>query len=118
MNGIRVSIFLLFLSACQAETVPLLRGQVENAGYLGDSILVELRGIQGDQPHQAAVATSGSFEFRDLRGGTYTLRLTTLNGEPICEQVVEISPLTGEVSIRLPQPALARPGSGTISRPG
>ena len=28
MNGIRVSIFLLFLSACQAETVPLLRGSL------------------------------------------------------------------------------------------
>ena len=115
MNGIRVSIFLLFLSACQAETVPLLRGQVENAGYLGDSILVELRGIQGDQPHQAAVATSGSFEFRDVRDGTYTLRLTTLNGEPICEQIVEIRPFTGELSIRLPKHPVARPVSGTIS---
>ncbi len=107
MNGIRVSIFLLFLSACQAETVPLVRGQVENAGYLGDSILVELRGIQGDQPHQAAVATSGSFEFRDVRAGTYTLRL--------CEQIVEIRPFTGELSIRLPKRPVARPVSGTIS---
>jgi len=115
MNGIRVSIFLLFLSACQAETVPLVRGQVENAGYLGDGILVELRGIQGDQPHQAAVATSGSFEFRDVRAGTYTLRLTTLNGETICEQIVEILPFTGELSIRLPKRPAARPVSGTIS---
>src|SRR5260221_3399539 len=101
MNGIRVSIFLLFLSACQAETVPLVRGQVENAGYLGDSILVELRGIQGEQPHQAAVATSGSFEIRGVRGGAFTLRITKLNGESLFEQIVAILPLTRELSIRV-----------------
>ena len=115
MNGIRVSIFLLFLSACQAETVPLVRGQVENAGYLGDSILVELRGIQGDNPYQTPVASSGLFEFRDVKSGTYTLRLTTLGGDLICQEIVNILPFTGELSIRLPKLPTARPISGTIS---
>ena len=116
MNGIRVFIFLLFLSACYAETVPLVRGRVESdVGYLGTGILAELRGIQGEQPYQASVGNSGSFEFRDVRGGTYTLLLTTLGGDLICEQLVEIMAFTGELSIRLPKLSPARPISGTIS---
>jgi tetratricopeptide (TPR) repeat protein len=116
MNGIRVSILLLFLSACQAETLQIVRGRVENdVSYLGNGILAELRGIQGDAPYQAPVANSGSFEFRDVKTGTYTLRLTTMRGDPICEELVNILAFTGELSIRLPKLSQARPISGTIS---
>ncbi len=118
MNGIRVFILVLFLSVCYAETVPLVRGRVETeAVFVGNDLLVELRAADGrlDSLYQSSVANSGTFEFRDVKGGTYTLRLTTMRGDVVSEQLVDLFPFSGELCIRLPKRSAARPGSGTVS---
>src|SRR5260221_74645 len=119
MSGIRVSILIFFfMSLCQGENVPLVRSHVESESpFVGNDLLVELRGVSGrpESGYQASVTSSGGFEFRDVKGGAYTMRLNTMRGETICEQLVDLLPYSGELSIRMPKALGARPGSGVIS---
>ena len=118
MNGIRVFIFVLSLCMGLAETVPLVRGRLEtDAVFVGNDLLVELRAADGrlNSSYQASVANSGTFEFRDVKGGSYTLRLTTMRGDTVTEQLVDLFTFSGELCIRLPKRFTAQPGSGTVS---
>lgn len=116
MNGIRVSILLLLLSVCGAETLSVVRGNLESdSPLMGNNLYVELQ----DDGHAGArmqthVGGDGSFVFRGVSSGRYTLRVTTFNGDTICDQFVDLSqavPLT----IRLPEDRRARPVSGLVS---
>jgi Tfp pilus assembly protein PilF len=117
MNGIRVSIFALLLSICQAEMIQVVRGHVESdLPFLGTDLTAELDEIGGKAPAQhASVAGDGAFEFRNVSSGRYNLRLTTLRGDTICQQWVEVFSFTGELSIRLPKRAPAHQGAPTVS---
>jgi tetratricopeptide (TPR) repeat protein len=116
MNGIRVSIVALLLTACQAETLPVLRGRVESdQAFLGIDYTVELEERTRSGPrYDAAVTNDGSFEIRDVPAGHYNLRLM-LRGDTVCEQLVDVRQYVGQISIRLPSRSSSRPGSGTVS---
>ena len=117
MNGIRVSILVLILSICRAETLPVLRGHVESdSTFQGNEYSVELEERTRSGPrYDAPVAYDGSFEIRDVVGGQYNLRVLTLRGDTVAEQLLDVRQFVGQISIRLPSRKSARPGSGTVS---
>jgi tetratricopeptide (TPR) repeat protein len=121
MNGIRASILVIMIVAilaqCQAETVTVLRGRVEgDSAFLGNDYRVELENhTHIAARYDAAVHNDGSFEIRDVPSGTYNLRLTTLLGETINEQLLEVHQFDGQISIKLPSRRSERPGTGTVS---
>jgi Tfp pilus assembly protein PilF len=117
MNGIRVSILALILSICQAESLPVLRGRVESdSAFLGNEYSVELEDRTRNGPrYDAPVAYDGSFEIRDVAAGQYNLRLLTLRGDTVAEQLLDVRQFVGQISIRIPSRRSARPGSGTVS---
>ena len=117
MNGIRVSILALILSICRAETLPVLRGHVESdSAFSGNeySVALEERTRSGPR-YEAPVAYDGSFEIRDVVGGQYNLRVLTLRGDTVAEQILDVRQFVGQLSIRLPKRLSAQPGSGTVS---
>ncbi len=119
MNGIRVCIFALCLTLCHAELVPVLRGRVETQSPgLGNELLVDFQDhsrIRTQTPMQASVAHDGTFEFRDLAGGSYDLRVTTLRGDVLYEEMVDLHSYSTQLTIRLPSPKSDKPGAGTVS---
>ena len=121
MNGIRVSILVIMVAAIlshgQAESVTVLRGRVEgDFAFLGNDYRVELENhTHIAARYDAAVHNDGSFEIRDVPSGTYNLRLTTLLGETINEQLLEVHQFDGQISIKLPSRRSERPGTGTVS---
>jgi Tfp pilus assembly protein PilF len=117
MNGIRVSILVLILSICHGETLPVLRGHVESdSAFLGNEYSVELEERTRSGPrYDAPVAYDGSFEIRDVVGGQYNLRVLTLRGDTVAEQLLDVRQFVGQISIRLPSRKSERPGSGTVS---
>ena len=117
MNGIRVSILVLMLSICQAETLPVLRGRVESdSSFLGNEFSVELEDRTRSGPrYDAPVAYDGTFEIRDVASGQYSLRILTLRGDTVAEQFLDVRQFVGQISIRIPSRHSARPGSGTVS---
>jgi len=116
MNGIRVSILLLLLSICRAETLSVVRGNVESeSSLIGNNLCVELEEAgQGGMRIQSHVATDGSFILRNVSNGRYTLRVTTFHGATIYEQFVDLN-YGGPLTIRLPERQRARPASGLVS---
>src|SRR5882762_3713001 len=117
MNGILVSLLLFMASLCPAETVHLVRGRVQSEiAHLGSDMLAELENLDRRGPaNHSQVGGDGSFEFRDVATGRHALRITTLYGDIICEQMVDVFNYGTELSIRLPKRDSERPGSGTIS---
>jgi tetratricopeptide (TPR) repeat protein len=117
MNGIRVSIFVILLSIGQAETLTVLRGRVESEStFLGVDYRVQLEDhTRMGSRYDAAVANDGSFEIRDVTSGTYNLRVTTMLGDTVCEQLLDVHQFAGQISIRLPSRHSSQPGSGTVS---
>jgi len=116
MNGIRVSILLLLLTVCRAETLSVVRGNLESdSSLIGSNLYVELvDGSNGGMRIQSHVGSDGSFDFRNIAPGRYTLRVTNFHGGTIWEQFVDLShgnPLT----IQLPPRRTARPVSGLVS---
>ena len=118
MNGIRVSVLLLFVSVCQADNIPLVRGRVESeAIFMGNDMVIELRPVDArlDSSYQSSITNTGGFELRDVKSGTYTLRVTSMRGDTISEQMVDLFPYSGELSIRLPKLSSGRPGTSSCT---
>jgi tetratricopeptide (TPR) repeat protein len=64
--------------------------------------------------HRADVQFDGTFQMRDVRSGVYTLRVTTLTGTVIQQDLVNVAPQTGPLIVRLR--TLSKPSApGTIS---
>lgn len=86
------------------STVPFHEYMVE-VGDLGRSTDTRRTEVQWD----------GTFQLRDIHAGTYTLRVTTLNGELVHQELVTVAPQTGPLTIRLPEPRAKPSAPGTIS---
>ena len=77
---------------------------------------VELAGVSNpNDRHRVDVQSDGSFQLRDIRTGEYTLRVTTLRGEPVHQELVTVGPHTGPVTVRLPAFDRTPSAPGTIS---
>jgi len=104
-------------SLCPAETLNLVRGRVQSdVAHLGSDMVAEIENLDRRGPvNRSGVGGDGSFEFHDVPTGRHALRITTLYGDIICEQMVDVLNYGTELSIRLPKRSSERPGTGTIS---
>ena len=64
-----------------------------------------------NETHRVDVQFDGSFQIRGIRPGTYTLRVTTLSGTVVHQELVTVAPQAGPLTVRLP-------ASGKHSAPG
>jgi tetratricopeptide (TPR) repeat protein len=119
MNGIRLFAFALLLTVCHAEFVPVVRGRVESdSPGLGNELMVAVTDHERGRTQsriQVSVAHDGTFELRDLPGGMYDLHVTTLRGDVLYEETVDIHSFTTQLTVRLPSPRSEKPGTGTVS---
>ena len=117
MNGIRVSMLFLFLSLCPADTMQIVRGRVQgDIDPMGSSMMAELENLDHQTTSiRVVVGGDGSFEFREVTSGRYTLRVTTMFGDTLCQQMVDVLTYGNELTIRLPTRSTERPVTGTIS---
>ena len=68
-----------------------------------------------NQTQRVGVNADGRFEFRDVAPGEYVLHVTTLRGEPVCEQYVTVYQHISEVEVRLPESPRRPSAPGTVS---
>jgi tetratricopeptide (TPR) repeat protein len=120
VNGIRVSIvsiLALLLPLAYGETVLMVRGRLESdIAFLQADLTVELQDhSRGSFAAQSTVGNDGSFELRNVPTGLYYLRVVSLRGDIVCEQIVDVLPYTGELTVRLPKRSGSHPGAGTVS---
>ena len=77
---------------------------------------VELAGMShATDTYRVDVRFDGSFQLRGIPSGEYTLRVTTLDGEPVHQELVTVNPQTGPVTVRLPAFARKPSAPGTVS---
>jgi tetratricopeptide (TPR) repeat protein len=86
------------------STVPFHEYLVE-VGDLGHSTDTRRTEVQFD----------GTFQLRDIHPGTYTLRVTTLDGELVHQELVTVAPQTGPLTIRLPAPRTKPSAPGIVA---
>lgn len=86
------------------EPVPLHEFRVELAdlNHSGDT-------------HRADIGFDGSFQLRDVRSGTYMLRVATFRGDLVHQEVVSVTPQAGILTVRLPASTRKPSAPGTIS---
>ena len=116
MNGIRASILFVSFSIVHAQTISTVHGRIESSqNFLGTDYTVELEDRARPGPrYEAAVSFDGSFEIRNLAAGQYNLRLLN-RGDVVCEQFMDSQHAVGQLTIRLPEPPITRPGRATVS---
>jgi tetratricopeptide (TPR) repeat protein len=67
------------------------------------------------ETHRADVRFDGTFQLRDVRPGSYTLRVTTLHGDPVHEELVTVAPHGAPLTVHLASPANKPAAPGTVS---
>lgn len=70
---------------------------------------------QASGVHRVDVQFDGSFQLRDIRSGVYALRVTTLYGGLVHQELVTVTPQTGTLTVRLPELSRKPSAPGTIS---
>jgi tetratricopeptide (TPR) repeat protein len=110
-------VYLCIPSRAQSIDISTLKGELRS-----DSIIpfheywVELLDLNhNNDTHRVDVQFDGTFQLRDIRSGPYTLRVTTLHGELVHQELVTVAPQTGPLTVRLPAPAGKPSAPGTIS---
>jgi len=94
-----------------------IRGTVvHQAGTRVDGLTVELAGINGDTAiARASVSSNGDFEFPNIPGGQYDLRVTDVGGGVLQQQLITVRSSFENVEVRLPQNSSEKPAAGTVS---
>ena len=113
------AILFIELSSSLAAGIPVVRGQLHPPVHeLVQGLCVILEGVSSHvQTAQADVRGDGSFEFRDIPTGDYTLLVTDGRGLTVCQHSVTIQDHMPEFENRLPEREFDRGGarSGTVS---
>lgn len=116
--AVLVLIVLLGISGwSQSPEVSSLRGELQSDSPISfHEFWVELADAShfGDT-HRTDVQFDGSFHVRDIRAGEYMLRVTTLSGELVHQELVTVSAQTGSLTVRLLGLGRKRSAPGTIS---
>jgi len=65
--------------------------------------------------HRVDVQFDGSFQLRDIRSGSYMLRVTNLQGDLVHQELVTVTSQAGPLTVRLPASARKPSVPGTVS---
>jgi tetratricopeptide (TPR) repeat protein len=99
------------------ETIANVKGELhsDKPVYFPD-FWIELGAVdRASDTHRQPVQFDGSFQLRDIRAGQYVLRVTSLNGDPVHQELVNVFPQAGPLNVRLPGPSQKPSMPGTIS---
>jgi len=88
-----------------AAEIPLVRGRVRSANHeVVEGLFVSMEGASSHlRTGQADIRIDGSFEFREIPTGDYTLRVTDGSGQTVCQEYVTVREPVAEFEIRLPE---------------
>jgi hypothetical protein len=105
--------------AASQELIPVLRGEVKNLA-LGEErgLWVEVENTERrHMVERTPVQVDGSFEFRGLTSGSYSVRIVTqLGGERLVEQLMTLHNSAGPLELRMPKRRdVQHPGTGIVS---
>ncbi len=108
---------LVFPSWSQSSERSTIRGELRSDAPVSlHEYWLELTDVNhSDDVHRVDVQFDGSFQVRDIRFGVYTLRVTTLDGGLVHQELVTVTPQTGILTVRLPELARKPSAPGTIS---
>src|ERR1700693_1378957 len=82
----------------------------------GNHLIVDLiDSLNGKKLSRAYVGGDGSFEFRDVAAGLYSVELAESGGDPIQQQAVSLRSNGDQIEIRLPAREKAAGSGGTVS---
>lgn len=81
----------------------------------GNHLIVSLTDSTHRETVRAYLGNDGSFEFRNVTTGWYTVEIGTVGGDPIQQQMVSIESGGDPLEIRLPGRVKKPVGSGTVS---
>jgi len=115
--------FFFFISmaipgmAQDTRILSYVKGTVVSGEQLsGNHLVVELiESLSEKRLARAYVGADGSFEFRDVAAGVYSVELEASSGEPIQRQTVTLRFNGDQIEIRLPAPESNAARSGTVS---
>jgi tetratricopeptide (TPR) repeat protein len=110
-------VYLCFPCRSQSMEASTLKGELRSEAHAPiHEYLVELVDVTHfNDTHRADVRFDGTFQLRDVRPGSYTLRVTTLNGELVHQELVTVAPQTGPLTVHLPGRANTPSAPGTVS---
>lgn len=131
-NGLRILRWMVFTAAVFAfilacagraraqgarPPITMVAGEVRSEqAVLPNDLVVELVDMQHYRPtERAPIAGNGRFEFRNVEGGYYQLRVTTWRGDTVHEQVINIMPYSPPIQVLLRASREARPTGGVVS---
>ena len=100
-----ITILLSAIPSLVAGIIPIVHGRLQDPNH--DVVQGLYVSIEDDLTHartaQMAVRLDGSFEFRDVANGEYTLHVTDGQGLTVHQQNVTIREPMSEVEVRLPK---------------
>ena len=110
-------IVFIGLSSSMAAEIPVVRGQLHPpARESVQGLFVIMEGVSTHtEISRADVRGDGSFEFRDIPAGDYTLRVTDGFGRTVCQQFVTIHDHMPELEVRLPERESNGAGAGAAT---
>ena len=120
MSRLQLSLVYLNFAVCLwgqlASSRPVqVRGEVSyEGGGRVDALSVELLS-QGHPIGKAMIPPDGGFEFRDVPGGLYEIRIVNWQGTVVHRDFVAFHDNGPELAIKLPKSEGARPASGKVS---
>jgi tetratricopeptide (TPR) repeat protein len=110
-------VYLCIPCRSQSMEVSTLKGELRSDAQVAfQEYWVELADLNHlSDTHRVDVRFDGTFQMRDVRSGSYTLRVTTLSGDIVHQELVTVVPQTGPLTVRLLAPAKRLSAPGTIS---
>jgi tetratricopeptide (TPR) repeat protein len=99
------------------EVVSTIKGELRSESTVPfHDYLVEIADLgRSTDTRRTEVQFDGTFQLRDIHSGTYTLRVTTLGGDLVHQELVTVAPQTGPLTVRLPARPVVPSAPGTIS---
>jgi len=111
-------VFLSIRSSAQTSEVQTLKGELQGdiaANYREYRVELEAVSPRGEV-YRADVNAGGGFEFRRVPSDQYQLRVTTLQGDTIQQEIVTVNATAGMLNVHLsPMPGKRPSAPGTVS---
>src|SRR4051794_20930556 len=93
-----------------------LRGEVAGGPQDLSGLTVELVDVLRHSPiDRMSIARNGTFEFHNVTGGTYQVRVVNQQGTILRQEQVDVNQFTGDMTISIPDMPTEQPSSGNVS---